>query len=55
MRTWTIGLMFLAVFLILFGIASATNVEIVWMESVTALSSLAAGVLIMFHVLSGRQ
>lgn len=36
---------FLALFLVLFGIAAVTNLQIVWMEPVTGIAALIAGVI----------
>ena len=38
-----IVLILIGVFLLLYGIAHATNIEIVWMAPICALSALAAG------------
>lgn len=37
-------LILLAVFLLLWGFAHATNIQVVWMEPITAIAALAAGV-----------
>ncbi len=37
-------LILLGIFLLLFGIAHATNLQIVWMEPITAIAALCAGV-----------
>jgi hypothetical protein len=44
-------LILLGVFLLLFGIAHATNVEIVWMDPICALSALVAGAVCLFRAL----
>ncbi len=44
-------LILLGVFLLLFGIAHATNLQIVWMEPITAISALCAGVVCLIHAL----
>ena len=38
-------LILLGLFLLLYGIAHSTNIQVVWMEPVTGLAALAAGVI----------
>ena len=44
-------LILLGIFLLLYGIAHATNVQIVWMEPITAIAALAAGVVCLIRAL----
>lgn len=43
-------LLLLGVFLVLFGIANVTSIEIVWMSAITGLAALAAGVVCLSSV-----
>ena len=45
-------LILLGVFLVLFGIAHATNLQIVWMEPITAIAALAAGIICLIRGLT---
>jgi hypothetical protein len=44
-------LILLGIFLLLWGIAHATNIQIVWMEPVTAIAALCAGVVCLIRAL----
>lgn len=51
MNTHKLMLLFLGIFLLLFGVAHVTNIQVVWMNPIMGIAALVAGVLALFEVL----